>query len=131
MKKNDYLCPKCKGHLNAGGYIIFSSKNKRNQKGLVLLNPDIGSYTHKHHPSYHIEKGEMIEFFCPICQADLKSSEKPNFAVINMIDHNNEQYQVLFARKAGEKSTYVVSNENIEMFGDDALDYEDLLEEDY
>jgi len=129
MKKNDYMCPKCKGHLNAAGYVIFSTTNKRKKKGLILLSPAVGSYTYKHHNNYTFEKGEMVEFFCPICQTDLKSSKNPDYVSITMIDHQNMEYEVLFSRKAGVKSTCVISNEDVEMFGEDAMDYEEMLDD--
>ncbi|MFH1320216.1 MAG: hypothetical protein ABII90_06120 [Bacteroidota bacterium] len=129
MKKNDYLCPKCKGHLNVGSSIIFSTSNKRQKKGLILLNPTIGDYTYEHHDNYIFEEGEMIEFFCPICQAELKSAKNHNFASIIMIDHGNIEYEILFSRKAGEKSTYVLSNEELETFGDDAKDYDEVFDD--
>ena len=129
MKKNDYMCPKCKGHLNAAGYIIFSTKNKRNKKGLILLSPDVGSYTYKHHNNYNFEPGEMVDFFCPICQTDLRSSKNPEYAGITMIDHQNMEYEVLFSRKEGVKSTCVFSNEEVEMFGEDAMDYEEVIDD--
>ena len=129
MKKNDYLCPKCKGHLNAGGFVIFSTGNKKNKKGLILLSPKIGSYTYKHHDEYTFEEGEMVDFFCPICKTDLKSGKKENFVSILMIDHQNMEYEMLFSRKAGEKSTYIISNDNIETYGDDVMDTGELFED--
>ena len=129
VKKNDYLCPKCKGHLNAGGYVIFSTKNNRNKKGLILLSPDVGSYTYKHHDEYVFEEGEIVEFNCPICLKNLKSSSHPEFAGIIMVDHHNLEYNVLFSRKTGVKSTYVISPDDVEVFGDDAADFDDVLDE--
>ena len=73
MKENDYLCPKCKGHLNSGGNVVFSTQNPRHAKGLILLHPTMGSYTYDHHKDYHLEKGDIIDFNCPLCLADLKS----------------------------------------------------------
>lgn len=128
LEKKDFLCPKCKGHLNAGGYLIFNTKNQKNQKGLILLDPGVGSYDYKHHENYNFQKGENIEFTCPICQYDLKSKKNPKFASVIMIDHQNMEYEVLFSRIAGEKSTYVFAKDNIEAFGEHAEDFEDLFE---
>ena len=127
----EYLCPKCKGHLNAGGYIIFSTRNKRHQQGLILLHPEVGSYEYKHHNNYGFEKGEMVDFFCPICQANLETKKNKDYAGITMIDHQNEEYEVMFSREAGKRSTVVVSNDEAEAFGDHHMDLEDLIEEEY
>ena len=127
MKENDYLCPKCKGHLNTGGKIVFSTKTSRNKKGLILLNPEIGGYTYEHHENYSFKKGEVIQFNCPICSTDLTSKENEKFAGVMMIDHNDMEYNVLFSRVAGVKSTYVVSTDNVESFGDDVVGFDETF----
>ena len=129
MKKSNFLCPKCKGHLNAGGYVIFSTKNKRKQSGLVLLSPKVGSYTVKHHESYGFEKDEAIDFACPICSKSLHAKENSENVSIIMVDENDTEYRVLFSRIYGNQSTYVLSNDDVEVFGGDALEFNDLLED--
>lgn len=129
MKRNDYLCPKCKGHLNAGGFVIFSTKNNRNKRGLILLSPKVGSYTVKHHDSYGFEDGEIVDFFCPICSEDLTAKENEKNVEILMVDENNTEYRVLFSRISGEQSTYLLSKDDVEVFGDDALELDDLYED--
>ena len=130
MKKNDYLCPKCKGHLNVGDHVVLTTKNNRKKKGVILLSPDVGSYSYIHHSAYGFQDGELVEFHCPICQKDLQSSSNPDFVSIIMVDHNNMEYKVMFSRKVGEKSTYVVSNDDVvEMFGEDAVGLEDAFDE--
>ena len=71
----------------------------------------------------------MVEFNCPICLKNLKSSTHPDFAGIIMVDHNNMEYNVLFSRKSGIKSTYVISPDDVEVFGDDAADFDDVFDE--
>jgi len=129
MKRNDYLCPKCKGHLNAGGFVIFTTKNKRNQRGLILLSPKVGSYSVKHHEGYKFEDGECVDFFCPICSKDLCAKENDRNVEILMVDENDTEYRILFSRIAGERSTYLLSNDDVEVFGDDAVELDDLYED--
>ena len=128
LEMKDFLCPKCKGHLNAGGYVIFNTKNQKNQKGLILLDPGVGSYEYKHHANYNFQKGEMINFSCPICQGDLQSTKNNEYVEVDMIDHQNSKYNVLFSRKAGVKSTFVAADDNVEAFGDDAGDFDELFD---
>ena len=126
LKNNDYLCPSCKGHLNTGGNVIFSTKNQKNQKGLILLSPEIGKYNYQHHDNYSFQNGETVDFNCPICSTSLESPKNNNYASIIMVDHNNEEYEMMFSRIAGNKSTYIVSNEITESFGEDATDFDSL-----
>lgn len=130
MKDNDYLCPECKGHLNVGEYVVFATRTKRRHKGLLMLSPKVGEYNYKHHEKYQLEKGEMVDFECPICQTDLTSKQKSDHAMITMVgSEDNMEYDLYFSKVAGNKSTYVVAHDNIESFGDDALDFEELFYE--
>jgi uncharacterized protein YbaR (Trm112 family) len=130
LKDNDYMCPKCKGHLNVGGYLVFATKTQKRHKGLILLSPKVGEYNYLHHEKFQLEKGEMVDFGCPICQADLTSTKNKDHAMIYMVSsEDNTEYQLFFSKKAGNKSTYLVSNDNVEAFGEDAMDYEDLFYE--
>ncbi len=116
----NYICPKCRGYLNACDYIIFNSKTEKGERGLILLHPELGNYTVLHHPEFKFEQGEVVEFFCPICGESLSVKEKENFAKILMIDENGKEFTILFSRVAGEKSTYKIQGESIEIFGRDA-----------
>lgn len=128
MKDNDYLCPNCKGHLNVGEHIVFATKTKRGHKGLLMLSPNVGEYTYKHHDQFMLEKGEKVDFECPICQGDLTSTRNKDHAMIYMIGmEDNMEYELHFSKVAGNKSTYVVAGDNVEEFGDDALNFEELL----
>ena len=130
MKDNDYLCPKCKGHLNVGGHLVFATRTKRKHKGLLLLDPTVGEYQYKHHDKFQLEDGEMVDFECPVCQADLTSKDRKDHAMINMIGaEDNAEYDLYFSKVAGNRSTYLVAQDNIEMFGDDAIDFDDLYYE--
>ncbi len=116
----NYICPKCRGYLNACDYIIFNSKTEKGERGLILLHPELGNYTVLHHPEFKFEQGEVVEFFCPICGESLSVKEKENFAKILMVDENGKEFTILFSRVAGEKSTYKIQGESIEIFGRDA-----------
>lgn len=122
--KNDFLCPKCNGYLNVGDYIIFSAKTKRGDLGLILLSPKIGDYTVHKHPFFNFKKGERVQFFCPICHADLVAIDvNENLAKIKMIDDKNKEHTILFSGIAGEKCTYKITDKNVEAFGKDASKY--------
>ncbi|PKP45445.1 MAG: hypothetical protein CVT95_08750 [Bacteroidetes bacterium HGW-Bacteroidetes-12] len=128
FKDNDYLCPSCKGHLNVGGQLVFATKTERKHKGLILLNPKIGEYSYKAHPKFHLEKGELVEFFCPLCKVDLSAKKQKDHAMINMIsDEDNMEYELYFSKKAGNKSTYLVAKDVFQTFGEDAIDFSEFL----
>jgi transcription initiation factor IIE alpha subunit len=130
MIDNDYLCPKCKGHLNVSESLVFATRTKKNHKGLILLSHKVGEYKYKHHPKFHLQKGEMVDFECPICQADLTSEKNKDHAMIYMVvEEDNVEYELYFSKIAGKQSTYLVAHDNVETFGEDALDFEDLFYE--
>jgi len=121
--ENNLICPKCKGFLNIGGNIIFSTRQKNGKTGLILLHEQFGNYTVTKHANYNYESGEHVSFFCPLCHAKLKSDAHENFATIQMIDKNNQVFNVYFSEIADEKSTFVLVGDNIEIYGKDSESY--------
>jgi hypothetical protein len=131
MKDNDYICPKCKGHLNVGDYLVFATKTQRKHKGLIMMSPKVGEYKYFHHEKFQLSKGEMVDFECPICQTDLTSEKNKEYAMIYMIGAEDDfEFELYFSKVAGHQSTYLVAHDNVETFGDDALDFDDLFLED-
>ena len=124
--KTNYLCPKCKGVLNVGEYVIFSTRNKNHDVGLLLLHPELGNYKVVKHPDYNYEEGENLEFFCPICHKSLSTGGEKKLVKILMVD-KNKTFNVLFSQIAGEKSTYKIIGDNVEAFGKHKLKYLDFL----
>lgn len=120
---NDFLCPKCKDHLRVGDHIIFKVKNSAKQTALVLLSPQIGNYSSVKHPSFDFKKGESLEFFCPLCNASLKSDIHQNLALVLMTDETEKRYAVYFSQIAGEHSTYETDGDSVHAEGEDAGRY--------
>jgi transcription initiation factor IIE alpha subunit len=120
---NDFLCPKCKEHLRVGDYIIFKVKNSRKQSSLLLLSPQIGNYSSIKHPSFEFKQGEFLEFFCPLCNASLKSDIHKNLALVLMKDEEEKRYAVYFSQIAGEHSTYETDGDSVHPAGEDAGRY--------
>jgi len=128
MKDNDYICPKCKGHLNVGGYLVFATQTHKKHKGLLMMSPKVGEYKYLHHDKFQLEKGEMLDFECSICQADLTSEKNKDHAMIFMIRQEDHiEYELYFSKVIGKESTYVVAHDNVETFGEHAIDFEDLF----
>ncbi len=122
--KNDYLCPHCKGHLNVNEYVAFSAKGSKEQRGLIFLSPEVGDYSSSTHPCFKLEHGTHIEFFCPICSADLAAPDvSNNLARVLMVDEDGLQAHLLFSEIYGEKCTYRINKDQIEAIGDDASHY--------
>jgi hypothetical protein len=122
--ENNFLCPKCRSVLNIENNIIFSVKTQDNQRGLILLSTKVGDYTVKNQDNIIIEKGDKIQFFCPICRESLSATDvNENLAKVIMQDEDENEYQILFSIVAGEYCTYMVSDDNFKSFGDDSPMY--------
>jgi len=117
---NDFLCPKCKGHLRVGGYLIFKVKNDIKQSAILLLSPKIGNYSSVKHPSFEFNQGEILEFYCPLCNGSLKSDIHKNLALVLMKDETGKSFVVYFSQVAGEHSTYEIDGETVHVAGEDA-----------
>lgn len=117
---NDFLCPKCKGHLRVGDQIIFKVKNGIKQNALLLLSPKIGNYSSVKHPSFEFNQGEILEFYCPLCNGSLKSDIHQNLALVLMKDESGKSFVVYFSQVAGEHSTYEIDGDSIHITGENA-----------
>lgn len=116
---NEYFCPRCKGKLKVGGYIILSSRRQNGETGLMLMSPKIGDYKIVKHPDYKYSMDERLEFYCPLCGKSLSVPEvSKNLAKILMQDENGQQAEIYFSEIVGEKCTYKVTDEEIESFGE-------------
>jgi hypothetical protein len=118
-----FICPKCKGYLNVGTRIILGAKSESNDSGIVLFNSEIGNYSTEINSEFDVKPGEKVDFFCPICSKKLASDIHDDLSKIIMIDKGDKKYEILFSKIAGEKSTYKIIGESIEVFGDDHSNY--------
>ena len=125
---NDFLCPKCNGQLNVGDVLFFVSKLTDNRDGILLLHPELGNYNVMNHKSFQISRGELVEFFCPICHENLTSEIEKNLALIFMIDKKHVQHSILFSKINGERCTYKITGDDVESFGEDSENYIDIVE---
>lgn len=117
MNRN-YICPKCEGRLLVGGFVILTVTTKDNKRGLILLSPQLGDYTRVIHPSFQIEKGEEVDFSCPLCQSNLGAHDVDKRLVrLILIDENSEKHEIFFSGIEGEKCTYQISEKRYEKFG--------------
>jgi hypothetical protein len=117
---HDFLCPKCEAHLRVGDYIIFKVKNARKQVALLLLNPHIGNYNSHKHPSFEIQKGESLEYFCPLCNISLISDIHKDLAHVILTDEKGTSHDVYFSQIVGEHSTFETDGESVHVEGEDA-----------
>ena len=121
--KNQYMCPHCRGHLRIGDSIVFRIQNKKKEKGLLLLHPEVGNYSSVKHPGFHFKEGEPLDFHCPICQESLDAKLDKNLVRVIMIDKSHAEHEIYFSRIAGEKSTYQVSGDKVQATGEHSHRY--------
>jgi hypothetical protein len=95
--------------------------------GLISLHPELGNYNVEKHKSFQFKEGEELDFYCPICHAELASTLHSSLAKIIMIDEDKREFEILFSKKAGEKSTFKIEGETMEIYGDDSAEYIDFL----
>jgi len=121
--KNNFICPRCKGYLNVGDHIILAADTEHKDAGLILLSPELGNYSIKTNSEFEIRDGEKYDFFCPVCQEKLAANVHDNLSRILMVDENGKQYEILFSKIAGEKSTYKIVGESLELYGEHKSNY--------
>ncbi|MCD4695614.1 MAG: hypothetical protein K8S16_05165 [Bacteroidales bacterium] len=114
-----YLCPHCRGAINAGNNIILSAKTSTKQVGLILLHEEIGNYSSISSASLSIKKGEVVDVFCPVCHESLNIPNKDSLAKYIRIDDNCNECFIIISRKYGENITFKVDeNKQVESYGE-------------
>ncbi len=117
---NDFLCPKCLGHIRVGDHLMFKVKNHKKESGLLLLSPQIGNYTSVKHPSFELKEGETLEFHCPLCNTSLVSEIHKDLVHVILQDKEGNRNDVFFSRIFGEHSTFETQGESLHVEGEDA-----------
>jgi hypothetical protein len=125
----EYLCKSCRGHIKLENSIVLAAqKEKGSDRGLIFLNPEIGNYKIKTHPSFRIKPGEEYIYTCPICHSLLNSARYNHLVRIIMIDEDKKEYDIYFSDIAGEKCTFKIGEGEIEVKGPDARLYNKYFE---
>ena len=114
-----YLCPYCRGAINAGNNVILSAKSSKNKIGLVLLHEEIGNYTVVHSSSLTVEPGEIVDFYCPICHESLNVKKGESLARYIRLENGVDESFIIISRAYGERITFRVDkNKHIETYGE-------------
>ena len=112
----NYQCPKCNSQLRVADHIILAAKSPDNEKGLLLLSPEVGDYEKTTHPDFHLRKGIRYQLSCPVCHANLKDSEKKNLIRLIFVE-DDQQYDFYISNIVGEEVTYKIRDREYEDFG--------------
>ena len=123
----NYLCPHCRGYISLQECLIFSVRTPDYDVGLISLHPELGNYAIEKNPDFEYKEGDELDFYCPICHSELASTLHSSLAKIIMVDEQNREFEILFSKKAGEKSTFKIEGETMEIFGDDSAEYIDFI----
>ena len=123
-----YKCPHCRAAINAKKNIILAAalvKNKEN-KGLALLHEAMGNYSVGMSDTLSLNAGDLVEFFCPVCNASLNSEKSDDMACFIRVDETGEETTIFISRKYGERCTFLVDeNKRVKSYGDSVKRYLD------
>ncbi len=120
---SSFICPHCKANLNVCDHIVFGAEKKNGDKGLILLNQELGNYNATFHENFKPEEGEKVEFHCPACHKSLTSEKADDLAKVQMIDKEGNSFEIHFSKIKGEKSTYKIEGESMDLYGDHSKRY--------
>ncbi len=114
-----YLCPHCNAHLNPNVKIVLRAQVDQ-QRALLLFSPQPGNYDVVVPDGFQLRKKDKVSFSCPVCSEDLTSPRDPTMAQIRFTSTNGTKGLVAFSRIFGHHSTYFITAEQVESFGEDA-----------
>jgi len=118
INQYEYYCQKCDKKLSDNNQVVFTVERANKEKAKLFLDPKPGTYNYKCEPSIIFDKDELVNFYCPHCNQDLKSEKYPKFVVINLKVTENVFIEVFFSRINGVHKTYVGIEDFEEEYGD-------------
>lgn len=122
--KRTYFCLECRTTLNPNVKIILTMAKGR-RRSLILLSPRPGDYTVILPGDVTLRRGEEVEFFCPVCGANLRSEANAHLTEIGFRFEDGTKGRVNFSRRYGEHATYFVTKEQVRSYGENAAIYGD------
>ena len=121
-----YYCPHCRKLLNPGTKVIFLVENGPEME-LVLLSANLGDYSVVTSRSMSLLDGAIYTFRCPLCRADLTSSENDKLVdLLSRAGEDESPVRVSFSRIHGEHATFLMADDGIDRFGEHADRYDQL-----
>jgi hypothetical protein len=125
---NNYSCPECKSKMNIGSSLVFSAKSPDNERGLIFLDTELGSYTKRTHPDFELQEGADYKFYCPVCHFKLNKADNPHLVKVYMSDDTGKEFEINISNIIGEHCTYKIEEKKVEAFGPDAERYRKYLD---
>ncbi len=122
MKLGNYnfFCPNCDHQLDNSGKIHLKSKRDNGESGDMYLSTTFGAYSYEHVPPVSFPKNEIVLFLCPNCETHLVSKSYPDYTELIMRVEEKFDFEILFSRKAGIHKTYIITEDGVEKYGEDA-----------
>ncbi len=115
----NYHCPKCEKSLMKNSSVELNFKRQNHSEtGTIHLSPEPGNYDFTTTPNLSFDKGERVIFICPLCNADLTSGKNHKFAELRMMVNEFIYFEALFSTVHGDKRTYIVTQDDIDSYGD-------------
>ena len=119
MNQSHYQCPKCQKSLTKDKKVVLHFRRKvGGDLNEIFLNPELGNYNFYTIPDTSFENGEHVRFYCPKCDADLTSKRDPKFVELKMKVNDFIFFDALFSSVFGDKRTYIITEEDIDVYGD-------------
>jgi len=121
-----YMCPECKGAVSARGGVVVVGE-LAGSKVLFFFDPRPGCYGYEVAEGIEVPAGEMWEFSCPLCRANLTTKFNKKLARLDLVD-GDEVRRVVFSKVADEQATFVLGGDDLEAHGRDSISYIDKKE---
>jgi hypothetical protein len=125
--KNLFLCPHCEAVLNPNVKITLAARYGR-RRGMMLLSPQPGNYKFITDPSFAeaLKPGARLTFYCPVCSEELTSQASDRVVELHMSTPGRPLRRVGFSRAHGVRATFIVDEDSVTLYGEDADEFENL-----
>ena len=118
-----YYCPKCNKSLSKDTKVqLLFIKSGQKELKQILLEPEPGNYDFYTSPVTNFIDGERVVFHCTKCKKDLTSKKDKNFVELKMMVNDFIFFEALFSCVYGDKRTYIITEKEIDVYGDASHD---------
>jgi len=126
-----YHCPKCDALLNPNVRVVLIARHSK-RSGIVLMSSKLGEYQVICDKGFchDVDKGDTIDFCCPVCTESLTSDSHENFAELKIVNSERADHEpclLRFSRISEEQATFLYDGDTVKAFGAESGAFRDEM----
>ena len=119
LEEYHYHCTLCGHKLNQGNDVHFLVALDEGEKHQLKLSKVPGVFGHKSDHTLSIKDGDVVDFYCPKCESNLRSETRPEFVEIQLVVAKTREYPLFISPICGDRASYILREGQLNSYGND------------